>query len=412
MEQAAPAVSETPEEMSADKSEGAEAAPKIDDSSSKQQEQKAPVKPEATKEPKKKAANPDGEKRPSYMFSNSNTEFLTYTQPVVKKVFPTMGLTKGGTPLELSGAWFDQQLEFDLIPYCKIGPKVVRAQFISTVRIVCITPPNDDIVAPQKIYVSLNGANWVDTGFYFSYYVQPELIKMDPHYGPMQGGTEIMITGTAFSNITDHELVKCRFTLIDNKRNAPPKFIPARYIDRKTMMCASPPGFYGGESVNLQMTFNGMDFTEVSEKFVYNFYTILGSFPHSGPADAFDQVILVRGAGLKASDEVVCRLNNTDIAPVDVSPNLIQCPMCLPNKDPHKTGEVKFGVKIFGVYNDFGSFYYYEQIDMSDMTPHYGPAEGRGDIFFTGDKFRDDFPGSQLGCKVGDSVGQAVLIDS
>ena len=99
MEQAAPAVSETPEEMSADKSEGAEAAPKIDDSSSKQQEQKAPVKPEATKEPKKKAANPEGEKRPSYMFSNSNTEFLTYTQPVVKKVFPTMGLTKGGTPL-------------------------------------------------------------------------------------------------------------------------------------------------------------------------------------------------------------------------------------------------------------------------------------------------------------------------
>jgi len=160
------------------------------------------------------------------------------------------------------------------------------------------------------------------------------------------------------------------------------------------------------------MTFNGMDFTEVSEKFVYNFYTILGSFPHSGPADAFDQVILVRGAGLKASDEVVCRLNNTDIAPVDVSPNLIQCPMCLPGKDPHKTGEVKFGVKIFGVYNDFGGFYYYEQIDMSDMTPHYGPAEGRGDIFFNGDKFRDDFPGAQLGCKVGDSVGQAVLIDS
>lgn len=106
-----------------------------------------------------------------------------------------MGLTDGGTLLEISGAWFDQQLDFGLMPYCKIGSKVVRGQYISTVRIVCKTPPNDNIVSPQTIYVSLNAVNWVDTGFVFSYYMQPILIGLNPRYGPMQGGTEIMISG-------------------------------------------------------------------------------------------------------------------------------------------------------------------------------------------------------------------------
>jgi hypothetical protein len=121
---------------------------------------------------------------PSYKFTDSFTEFKTYRQPVVKKVFPNIGLTDGGTMLELSGAWFDQQLEFSMMPYCKIGSKIVRGQFISTVRMVCRTPPNDNIVQQQPIAVSLNGVNWVDTGFYFSYYVQPVLTGMYPQYGP------------------------------------------------------------------------------------------------------------------------------------------------------------------------------------------------------------------------------------
>jgi hypothetical protein len=31
---------------------------------------------------------------------------------------------------------------------------------------------------------------------------------------------------------------------------------------------------------------------------------------------------------------------------------------------------------------------------MSSMDPHFGPNEGKGDIFFVGSKFRDDFPGA------------------
>lgn len=49
---------------------------------------------------------------------------------------------------------------------------------------------------------------------------------------------------------------------------------------------------------------------------VFSYYAIFGSFPRSGPADAFDEVILVKGAGLTSSGSPMCNLNNTNIAPV------------------------------------------------------------------------------------------------
>ena len=63
------------------------------------------------------------------------------------------------------------------------------------------------------VHVSLNGVDFVDTGFTFSYYTQPELYEISPRSGPMEGGSQIMIKGNLFSNITDPETVKCRFTV-------------------------------------------------------------------------------------------------------------------------------------------------------------------------------------------------------
>ena len=80
-----------------------------------------------------------------YTYSNSLVEYYYYKTPVVKKVDPLSGSSNGGTPIEISGAWFDQKLEYGLVPMCKIGDKIVRATFESTVRIICEAPPNADI---------------------------------------------------------------------------------------------------------------------------------------------------------------------------------------------------------------------------------------------------------------------------
>ena len=50
----------------------------------------------------------------------------------------------------------------------------------------------------------------------------------------------------------------------------------------------------------------------------------------------------------------MCHLNKTDVAPVAIHEDVIQCPMCLKDKDPKATGYVQFGLSFDGSFNDFG----------------------------------------------------------
>jgi hypothetical protein len=103
---------------------------------------------------------------------SSALEFFFYRKPLVTKVEPTSGLVQGGTKLSVTGAWFDQQPEFGVFPFCRIGKQVVRAKFIQTTRIICETPPalTEDLNQPVPIAVSLNGEDFEETGFNFGYY--------------------------------------------------------------------------------------------------------------------------------------------------------------------------------------------------------------------------------------------------
>ena len=132
-----------------------------------------------------------------------------------------------------------------------IGDKIIRGVFWSTVRIVCKSPPSDILGVSLPVKVSLNGVDFVDSGSTFSYYVQPELLSISPKSGPMTGGTDVFIKGTQFSNITDSENVKCKFTLFDSDRVIKPKTMPVVYINETFVMCMSPNGFKGGEKAHI-----------------------------------------------------------------------------------------------------------------------------------------------------------------
>ena len=43
------------------------------------------------------------------------------------------------------------------------------------------------------------------------------------------------------------------------------------------------------------------------------------------------------------------------------------------------------------------------------IEPTYGPNEGEGEIYFTGENFREDFQGVEIGCKLGDAIGQGEI---
>ena len=132
-----------------------------------------------------------------------------------------------------------------------IGDKIIRGRFYSTVRIVCYSPPSDVLGVSLPVKVSLNGVDFVDSGFTFSYYVQPELYSLSPKSGPMTGGTDIFLHGSRFANITDAETVKCKFSLFDSDRITRPKYMPVVWINDTYVKCMSPNGFKGGEKTHI-----------------------------------------------------------------------------------------------------------------------------------------------------------------
>jgi len=177
------------------------------------------------------------------------------------------------------------------------------------------------------------------------------------------------------------------------------------------MKCASPTGWVGGDQVKVDLTFNGVDYTDAS--FPFSFYNIYGSFPKSGPADAYDDFIRIRGKGFRKDEStILCVLNGTEVAPVSIKGSQIKCPMVLDTWPSDRYESVNFHIKIDGSTHDFGNFHYYQQPTLEDVAPLVGPQEGRGAIYFIGRNFRNDFENSALGCRIGNVLGTATLIDA
>jgi len=160
---------------------------------------------------------------------------------MVQKMHPTSGLSKGGTFVAVIGTWFRYMPEYGILPHCKFGDKIVRATYDSSVRLVCQSPPNSNTTAHLPFEVSLNGVDWSETGFEYSYYEEPIMTDIYPDMGSVAGGDEIYIRGEKFTNNTDPQEFRCRFTPVSLQ--IPPKSVRARYINSTAIMCPSPGGW-------------------------------------------------------------------------------------------------------------------------------------------------------------------------
>jgi len=100
-----------------------------------------------------------------------------------------------------------------------------------------------------------------------------------------------------------------------------------------------------------------------------------------------------------------------EVAPLQVKDSVIKCPMVLDNWQSDKYESVPFDIKIDGSTHAFGNFHYFQQIVIDEVSPLLGPNDGSGAIYFTGKNFRTDFENSNLGCRIGNKVGSAMLVD-
>jgi len=228
--------------------------------------------------------------------------------------------------------------------------------------------------------------------------------------GPEAGGTPIYIQGLNFTNMSDPTEFHCKFTPISI--DVPPKRMPGIFINSTYIMCASPGGWGQGDAMHLQVTFNGVDYD--NNNFTFTFFSVTRAFPRSGPSDGTGGDIIVEGHGFRNDTNPLCKLNNTLYAPTEVTWNQIKCPMAKAQEGDEFFGNVPFSVAPNGKdwHNFIGGFQYYRQPIVDDIFPKTGPSVGTGIINFYGEGFRDDYNLAELGCKVGNSVGKAVLVSS
>jgi len=250
-----------------------------------------------------------------YNYEPSSVEFYSFKEPNVLRMHPTAGLTRGGTFVEVIGTWFRYMPEYGIIPHCRFGDKIVRAHFDSSVRLVCQSPANSDVSAKLSFEISMNGVDWTSTGFHFSYYEEPIMTDIYPDMGSVAGGDEIFIKGERFTNNTDPNEFKCRFTPVS--LSIPPKTIRARFINSTSIMCPSPGGWSEADRMVLQVTWNGVDYDE--NHFQYSFYSIHNAFPRSGPSNGHGGDIIVRGQGFRIDTNPSCMLNGTQWEPTFVN---------------------------------------------------------------------------------------------
>ena len=348
--------------------------------------------------------------KPYYMqaYSSSFLEYYFYQQPTMKDMRPHGGSTTGGTKIVIRGSWFKYMPEYGVIPYMKIGEKVTRCEFESTVRIVCRAPPNEYTEAALSLSVGLNGVDFGETELKYHYYPPPIILDDNPKSGPESGGTRIHMTGVRFSNLSSPSEFKCRFTSLDLTMR--PKYIPAIYENATSIICPSPGGWSSGSKVNIEVTFNGEEYTNSSMTFY--FYSIISASPRSGPSDGTAGILTIEGSGFKNSDLIFCSFDQTRYKPLEVTWNAIKCKIPKAKNGDDFFGTVPLEVTINGIdwYRFDGGFHYYPQINVTDFYPKTGPAKGNAVIKFFGYNFRADFALAKPACKFGPYIGPAEVL--
>lgn len=351
------------------------------------------------------------------LYLHTKHEFYYYRQPYIQSFLPRGTVINGGTVVTVVGAWFEYLPEYGVKPYCKFGDKIVEGTYLNTVRITCVAPVYDTPNVRVNLCVSLNKFDWTCADQQFTFYndfTKAKFDKMVPQSGPETGGTQIKIFGQNFTNLASPEEFVCKFQP-EAGSEMPAKIVPAGYQEftktkQTAIICNSPGGWTSGTKANILISFDGQNF--INTGFNFYFYKIDLIKPKSGP-NVGGGSIGVYGGGFKNSSKVRCDINEVSYSPSSMNEHLIQCPLPpAPNKN--YTGFIDLGIVLNGIDQKLfpKGFYYYKQISVDSIYPPNGPNSGNAKVKVYGKGFRNDFPGIDLGCKVGNNYGKGEYVSS
>ena len=243
----------------------------------------------------------------------------------------------------------------------------------------------------------------------FLYYKTPIIYSILPLSGPSTGGTMIAVSGANFTGDAYPEEFLCKFT--PSTQGFLPRYVPAIYKNSTVIYCALPGGWNSGTTVQLDVTFNGNDFTNSNA--VFNIFQIDLIQPRSGPSDGSNLGIIVYGSGFISNNKSMCTVDNIEVLATSVSWNQIACPIPPSAAGGTYFGNVALEVSVNGI--DFvkvpRGFQYYQQPIVNDVSPLRGPVTGGATIMVYGGPFRANFDLANFTCGIGDFYSNAIVIN-
>ena len=125
----------------------------------------------------------------------SSLPYRYYSPAKIDAIYPRYGPKDGGTGVQVWGKNF-LDLGDDFM--CNFGSRSTKAYFITSNYIWCRAAFSDVVNFAMPFSVSINRQqNTLDKVNYW-YYNDPSITKITPDYGPMGGGTKVILKGRDF----------------------------------------------------------------------------------------------------------------------------------------------------------------------------------------------------------------------
>jgi hypothetical protein len=178
--------------------------------------------------------------------SGDSTTFAFYESPTVQSVTPNnvhVGTNPAiSTLLVLAINWTESKTL-----YCKLGTEgtAINGIILSSTMATC----DFDVShtgGPIMIFISLNGQQFVETDLYF--YFTPLLGSIHPKLGPIDGGTELIISGQGFTE----DIMTCSFG---------DSIVRAEVLDSRRLVC-NTSRIQVGAPVNVAVSADGVFYIE------------------------------------------------------------------------------------------------------------------------------------------------------
>ena len=233
-------------------------------------------------------------------FSDSKLGFR-FEQPVsLASLYPTRGPVDGGTIVTVRATYLRA---FVLGVY----PSQLACRFNNTDVVALISHENDEAtcIAPAQMHGSVtvqmtSNRQVISSSHLLFEFVQLRLFGATPSWGPVTGGTAVLITGL---NIPIGQ-VQCIFGLSS--------YSVAASTDASTsVLCVAPP-VSTSDAVQLSLTCDGAVCGNAISFFYYDVPTLLDFRPTRGPVDG-GTIVTITGRRLADTGHVVCRFGKSTV---------------------------------------------------------------------------------------------------